>query len=434
MIRLAGWGRAQAHPTTLLAPRDAQALAQVLRDTPSLIARGAGRAYGDSAVNGAVTISMRHFNRFVQFDTTTGALVAEAHVTMGDIIRTFLPRGWFPVVLPGTEHVTLGGAIAADVHGKNHLADGSFGAHLDWVEVMGPDDGVQRHTRGTEGFMQTLGGMGLTGVILRASLRLRAVETGWLRTQSLPTAGLSETIDALQAQPDWRYRVAWLDCMGAEPRGIVTWADHARHADLPRPLRARPLHVPEPRRLSVPLPLPALHPPLMRAFNAVYHWAGRRKAGPGLQAWAPFFFPLDGLGNWNRLYGRAGLVQFQCALPPEQARAGLAALLAQTRQAGLPPYLAVLKRLGAAAGGLSFAIEGFTLALDFPATPRAFALLERLDAITLAHGGRFYLAKDCRLPAATLHASDPRAAAFRDWRAGQGLGQFASLQSQRVKL
>lgn len=434
MTSLSGWGRTRDHATTLLAPRDTEALAIAVRQSPSLIARGAGRAYGDSAVNRAVTLSMRHFNRFLSFDAETGQVCAQAHVSMGDIVRTFLPRGWFPAVLPGTAHVTLGGAIAADVHGKNHLADGSFGTHLDWVEVMGPDGVITRHRAGSHGFAQTLGGMGLTGVIVRASLRLRAVETGWLRTQNLPTTSLSETMDALEAQPDWRYRVAWLDCMGARARGIVTWGEHAHCADLPQPLRAAPLQVPEGRRMSVPMPLPALNLPLMRGFNALYHWAGRRKAGPGLAGWAPFFFPLDALGHWNRLYGRAGLVQFQCALPPDSARAGLQALLAQTRAAGLPPYLAVLKRLGAQSGGLSFPMPGYTLALDFPAQPRVWALLERLDAVTLAHGGRFYLAKDTRLPEATFHESDPRAGAFRDWRVAQGLGRFASAQSERVAL
>lgn len=407
-----------------------------------MIARGNGRAYGDSAVAPAATIDMRHFNRMIAFDQETGQLVAEAGVLLGDIINAFLPRGWFLLVTPGTKFVTLGGAVAADVHGKNHHRDGSFRACVDWIDLMGPDGEVKRCSRDKdpELFDCTLGGMGLTGVILRVALRLRRVESAYIRQTTIATPDLDTAMAAFDAAQDTTYSVAWIDCLArgdALGRSLVMLGEHAQPDELQPSQAKTPFRTRSRRRLAVPFDLPAfaLNRFSLRAFNAVYYWAGRRQTDERLVDWDSFFYPLDAIHHWNRIYGRKGFAQFQCVLPLEDSRAGLSALLAETAAAGYGSFLAVLKRLGPQESAFSFPMEGYTLALDFPVNPRTLALLERLDRITLAHGGRFYLAKDSRMTAETLRASDPRVEAFSVMRKDRGLAErFRSAQAERLEL
>ena len=441
MTALSGWGRYPRIDCALVAPRDEGALAAALARGPA-IARGMGRAYGDSALSAGNTISMRHFNRLCAFDPATGLLTAEAGVTLAEIIAAFLPRGWFPAVTPGTKFVSLGGAIAADVHGKNHHRDGSFSAFVDWIEVMGAGGGVTRASRQANAdlFHWTLGGMGLTGVVLRAGLRLRRVESGWIEQTTLPAPTLAAAIDAFENHLDAPYSVAWIDCTARPPalgRSLVMLGRHAGPGDLPRAARRDPFAVPRPRARRLPLDLPAgaLNPLTLRAFNAAYWWAGRRRAGTALVDWDRYFYPLDAIEGWNRLYGRRGFVQFQCALPLPAARAGLDALLRHIAARGAGSFLAVLKRFGAQDSRLSFPMEGYTLALDFPRNSESLNLMQTLDRITSDHGGRFYLAKDARLDAATLHATDPRWSDFAAMRRKTGLARaFASAQSERLAL
>jgi FAD/FMN-containing dehydrogenase len=385
---------------------------------------------------------MRRLNRMLAFDPVSGTLVAEAGVVLGDIISAFLPRGWFPLVTPGTKFVTLGGAIAADVHGKNHHKDGSFRACVEWVDVMGPDGAVRRCAPGgTDGlFDHTLGGMGLTGVILRAAIRLRPVASAWIRQTSIAAANLQAAMAAFESAQDATYSVAWIDCLGtgrALGRSLVMLGEHADPADLPADRAAAPFQLRPKRKLQVPFDFPglALNSLTVRAFNALYYWAGRRKTGETLVDWDSYFYPLDAILGWNRIYGRKGFAQFQCVLPLERSEAGLTALLTETARAGAGSFLAVLKRFGAQQSAFSFPMEGYTLALDFPVTPRILALLDRLDAITLSHGGRFYLAKDSRMRGATLQAADGRCNEFRAYRTGQGYhGRFHSAQAERLAL
>lgn len=439
MTRLAGWGRFRPAEARLRRMRGAQDVAAALAEGP-LIARGNGRAYGDSAVGPGLTLDMRGMDRMLSFDPATGVLVAEAGVLLAEIIAAFLPRGWFPAVTPGTKFVTLGGAIAADVHGKNHHLDGSFGAFVDWIDVMGADGRVTRAKAGTEAFGWTVGGMGLTGVILRAQVRLRPVETGWILQDLRATQTLEATIDMMEATLSVPYSVAWLDCVttGAMMgRGLVMLGRHATLDDLPRSDRRRPFATPRKPtiRLPVDLPAAALNGVTRRAFNALYYWNGRRTPGPRLVDWDSYFYPLDAILDWNRGYGRAGFVQFQCALPQDRAKAGMAALLEAIARSGEASVLSVLKRFGAQSGRFSFPMPGYTLALDFPANDRSLRLMDRLDAITLDHGGRFYLAKDARMPRAVLEAADDRVAGFRAMREATGAAErFVSLQSERLGL
>lgn len=439
MTRLSGWGRYRAQDCHVLRARSDGDVADAIAQAP-LIARGNGRAYGDSALNPGLTLDMTGMDRMLSFDAEAGVLVAEAGVLLGDIIAAFLPRGWFPMVTPGTKFITLGGAIAADVHGKNHHRDGSFRACVDWIDLMGADGQVTRMTPGDDLFDWTLGGMGLTGVILRAQIRLARVESAWIEQDMRPTVDLTETLDELDATLDAQYSVAWIDCttqglhMG---RSLVMVGHHAALSDLPRTKRRAPFDTPAKRRITMPMDLPAIamNPMTLGAFNTAYYLNGKRQAGKRLIDWDSYFYPLDAILDWNRVYGKGGFLQFQCALPLETSRDGLKALLKRITASGMASPLAVLKRFGAQTGRFSFPMPGYTLALDFPANERSLRLMERLDAITLDHGGRFYLAKDARMPRDVLERADPRAEAFAAMRAQAGLSDtFKSLQSERLGL
>jgi FAD/FMN-containing dehydrogenase len=441
-MKLSGWGRYPVLEARTHRPRSMDALRDLALSEPSLIARGNGRAYGDSAINTSATIETRHLNRMINFDSKTGQLVAEAGVLLGDIISSFLPCGWFPMVTPGTKFVTLGGAIAADVHGKNHHKDGSFRACVDWIDVMGPNGEIRRCSRQDDTilFDHTLGGMGLTGIILRAAIRLRPVETAWIRQRTIATPNLKATMAAFEAAQDATYSVAWIDCLGTGGnlgRSLVMLGGHAPRSDLSLEQVQAPFRIKPKRKLTVPVDFPAftLNSLTVRAFNALYYGAGARKTGEQLVDWDSYFYPLDAILGWNRIYGRKGFAQFQCALPLDRSEAGLTALLAEIAKAGSGSFLAVLKRFGKQDSAFSFPMEGYTLALDFPINAKTLALLERLDQITLDQGGRFYLAKDSRMSSATLRASDPRAADFHAHRDSQGFtSRFRSAQSERLVL
>ncbi|MFZ5965216.1 FAD-binding oxidoreductase [Thalassococcus sp. BH17M4-6] len=441
-MKLSGWGRFPEVETTVHAPRSLAALRDMVRSEPTLIARGNGRAYGDSAVNAAVTLETRHLDRMLAFDAEVGQLIAEPGVLLGDIITAFLPRGWFPLVTPGTKFVTLGGAIAADVHGKNHHKDGSFRACVDWIDVMDASGDISRCSR-TENsvlFEHTLGGMGLTGIVTRAAIRLRPVETAWIRQTRLPVPNLKAAMDVFEANPDATYSVAWIDCLadGADlGRSVIFLGEHAGLSDLSADRRQAPFDVPERPKRTLPFDVPgfALNRFAVRAFNALYYRAGSRQTGPHLVDWDRYFYPLDSLLEWNRIYGRKGFAQFQCVLPLEAAEEGLSALLKATSTAGAGSFLAVLKRFGAQDSAFSFPMKGYTLALDFPVNAQTLRLLAELDRLTLDHGGRFYLAKDSRMSAETFAASDNRIEAFRAQRRKNAWHKtFASAQSERLAL
>jgi FAD/FMN-containing dehydrogenase len=440
MTRLAGWGRFRPAAARLVRMRTEGDVAAALAAGGPVIARGNGRAYGDSAVSPGVTLDMRGMDRMLAFDAAGGVLVAEAGVMLADIITALLPRGWFPAVTPGTRFVTLGGAIAADVHGKNHHRDGSFGNFVDWIDVMGPDGRVTRAVAGDDLFAWTVGGMGLTGVILRAAIRLRRVDTGWIAQETRVAGSLGAMLDIFAATGDAPYSVAWVDSSAEGAmlgRGLVMLGRHAGLADLPPEARATPFRVPPRRGLRLPVDLPglALNRWSVRAFNALYHRRGLTGPRRQLVPWDRYFYPLDAIADWNRLYGRRGFLQFQCVLPDATAREGLARLMAVIAASGDGAFLSVLKRLGPQDSRFAFPTAGYTLALDFPAHDRSLALMQTLDRITLAHGGRFYLAKDARMPRDVLEAADPRVPAFRAMRAGSGAaGRFVSLQSERLGL
>lgn len=440
-IELSGWGLYPRRSTRLQrAARPADVPASL--DPAGTVARGNGRAYGDAAIGLSTTIDMRRLDRLIAFDDATGLLVAEAGLTLAEIIDIFLPRGWFPAVTPGTKFVTLGGAIAADVHGKNHHGEGSFRRHVAWFDLLGPD-GVERRCSANEHadlFDWTIGGMGLTGTILRAAVRLRPVESAWIRQRTIATSSLAETMEAFEASAEATYSVAWIDTLAAGRslgRSILMLGEHVCADELPPPLVADPFARRRGPTLDVPLtpPFCLVGGPVVRAFNALYYARNRRKAGNSLVSIDSFFYPLDTILRWNRLYGRHGFVQFQCVLPLAAAQAGLTTMLSRIAATGTGSFLAVLKRMGPEDGPFSFPMEGYTLALDFPVGRRTEALTAELRAMTRDHGGRLYLAKDAQMTEAEMSALDPRGLAFARWRREHGLaGPLRSYQSERLGL
>lgn len=436
---LCGWGRYPVRDCTLWQPTTAEALHATLPPLPSSIARGNGRSYGDASLNGDATIDMRRLDRLIAFDDDSGELVCEAGVLLSDLVACFVPRGWFVPVTPGTRLVTIGGMIASDVHGKNHHGAGSFCDHLRWLDLDLGDGQVLRcsATENADLFAATCGGMGLTGMIVRACFRLIPIESAWMRQRTVRARDLDEALALFEQSQDWTYSVAWIDCMARGRdlgRSAILLAEHALCDELDARRRATPLARPARRPRPVPIDFPgfALSGVNVRLFNQLYY--AMQRPGEALVALDPYFYPLDALADWNRIYGRRGFVQYQCVLPLESSHQGLGRLLEAIAAAGAGSFLAVLKRMGPQSSGmLSFPMPGYTLALDFPATDANLGLLDRLDAITADHGGRVYLAKDARMLPHMLASGYPRLAEFRDLRARLGLDRrFSSLLSQRL--
>jgi len=443
-MMLSGWGRYPVLDCRLETCRDPGEARSRVTGPGSTIARGMGRAYGDAAMNPTRTLSMLGSDRFRAFDPASGLLTCEAGTRLSDILSVFVPRGWFPPVVPGTKFVSVGGMIAADVHGKNHHRDGAFGNHVTSMDVALADGSVVTcgAAENPELFAATIGGMGLTGVILRATFRMVSVETAYLASETRAAGDLDTAMGLLAESDTWPYTVAWIDCLAtgrAKGRSLIHRGRHAGRDELPMGRRESPRPTHRAGGVTVPVDMPgiALNGLTVRAFNAAYYAKGRAGAGGGEQLvhYDPFFFPLDGIHAWNRLYGRRGFVQYQCVLPDGTSRAGLIRLLDRIAAAGQGSFLAVLKRLGPGTDFLSFPMAGFTLALDFPVRAGTFDLLDELDVIVAEHGGRVYLAKDARIAPGRFADGYPELGRFRALRARVGAaGHFESLLSRRLEI
>jgi decaprenylphospho-beta-D-ribofuranose 2-oxidase len=435
---LTGWGRTRASRARVLRPRGAQdvleALAAGQRRAGGVIARGAGRSYGDAAQNaGGDVLDMTALRRILSIDTGRRLISAEAGATVAELLAALAPHGLMLPVVPGTRHVTLAGAIASDIHGKNHHRDGGMARHVASLTLCTPNGELLETSPedDPELFYATLGGMGLTGVIVQATIRAEPL-TSFVLEDADRTNSLEETLALMTADDPYRYSVAWLDLLAGGSktgRAIVSRSDPMQgegeqppaHQRQPSAWQAKQAGVQrrEPL-LDVPRRFPGflLHPAAVRAFNSVrWHSASRSERGRAL-ALAPYFFPLDVLGEWNRLYGRGGLIQYQFVVPTGQEDA-LMACFELIRRRRLPVYLAVFKRLGASFGGpLSFPLEGWTLAADLPAAaPGLGPALDELDELVAGCGGRVYLSKDVRLRPDVLHVMYPQLQRFHELRA-----------------
>ncbi|MBG0821042.1 FAD-binding oxidoreductase [Planomonospora sp. ID91781] len=418
---LTGWGRTSPTPARLVRPATAEQVAETVRRAPErgVAARGLGRAYGDAAQNaGGLVVDCTALTSW-SLDEATGLVTAGAGLSLHDLMAALVPRGWFVPVTPGTRHVTVGGAVAADVHGKNHHVDSSFGAHLRSLTLVTAGGGIRTLTPADDLFWATVGGMGLTGVIVEAVFRCVPIETSRVRVDTERTRDLDHTLETMAATDGrYRYTVAWIDLLargGRMGRSVLTRGDHAAREELPR--GADPLEFAPRALVKAPpwAPDGLLNPLTVRAFNEA--WYLKSRPGTSVQGLAPFFHPLDFVDGWNRAYGPRGFVQYQFVVPFGQ-EATLRRIVARLSAEGVVSFLTVLKRFGPGTPGmLSFPMPGWTLALDIPAGQRGLAgLLRALDAQVAEAGGRIYLAKDSRMAAGTMAATYPRLAEWRKVR------------------
>jgi decaprenylphospho-beta-D-ribofuranose 2-oxidase len=443
-MKLSGWGRYPIADAQVYRPEKIAELAAVVAgNSSSLIARGAGRAYGDAALNaGSRVVDLQRLNRMLAFDTRTGVLRCEAGVTIAELIDVFLPRGFFPPVTPGTKFVTLGGSLAADVHGKNHHRDSSLANHVSSLDLMLASGEVRRCSReqNPDLFWATVGGMGLTGVILEVELRLRPVESAWIDGEVLQLRNLDHAFETFErTENEYQYSAAWIDCAsrGASlGRSVLHLGNFAPLNLLDPKRRAAPLDFRPRTKAFVPFDFPgfALNSWSVRAFNAAVYHAPHSGAGKHtLVDYDSFFYPLDSIHHWNRIYGKRGFVQYQCVWPLAESRAGLIETVEAIAASRRGSFLTVLKKFGPQEGMLSFPMPGYTLALDFPVDDGLFPFLDRLDEMVLKRGGRVYLAKDARMKAEIFHAMYPNLAQWQSIKAAVDPdNHFSSSLSRRL--
>lgn len=405
------WGRILRVHHDVLRPRFRDELPDALRATSGTkIAFGLGRSYGDSCLNpGGAIIATRGLDRFIAFDRNTGVLRGESGVSLAEVLALSVPAGWFLPTTPGTRFVTLGGAVANDVHGKNHHAAGAFGRHVRRIRLVRSDGDEQELVPGDALFAATLGGLGLTGLIAWVEIQLVPLRSAWLMQETLQFSGLEEFFDLSESSAiSHEFTVAWVDCTAGGRRlgrGLFSRANWCTDGDFT-------LHADRPR-MTMPFDAPAfaLNPLTLAAFNALYAWRGAARAGAMRTHYADAFYPLDGIGHWNRLYGARGFYQYQCVVPPSTAQEATKDMLKIIAASGQGSFLAVLKTFSAlkSPGLLSFPFEGVTLALDFANNGTSTEnLLRRLDEVVLQANGRLYPAKDGRMPAALFKAGYPR--------------------------
>ncbi|WP_245784967.1 FAD-binding oxidoreductase [Geodermatophilus amargosae] len=412
--------------------------------TRGVLARGLGRSYGDSAQNGGGTVvDMSGLARILSVDTTTGHVVTEAGVSLDTLVRVLLPLGLLVPVLPGTRQVTVGGAIAADIHGKNHHVKGSFGNHVAAMDLLLADGSVRTLTPqgAPELFWATVGGMGLTGIILRATVVATPVDSAYFVVDTERTRDLDDLMARLQADDDeYDYSVAWIDLVArgaAMGRSVLTRGWSARADQLPQRLRGQPYHFASRSLFTAPNIFPSglLNKVTIAAFNEAYYRKTPREQRGAIQSIGQFFHPLDVAKHWNRIYGQRGFLQYQFVVP-FGAEDAMRRAVERLSTAGAASFLAVLKRFGPGNPGLlSFPTPGWTLALDIPVAPGLGRLLDELDDLVLSAGGRLYLAKDSRAQAETLHQMYPRIDEWRTVRDQVDPAQvFSSDQARRLFL
>lgn len=435
-MQLYGWGRYPGIDAKIAEPISNAGIAQVVQTSDArgdLIARGAGRSYGDSSLAGQV-IDSRFLDNFLGLDTDSGIIECSAGVTLGQILDITVPKGWLLPVLPGTQFVSVGGAIASDVHGKNHHRDGCFSSFVESFSLLLASGEVVRCSAAENPalFQATCGGMGLTGVILDARLRLEKITSAFIAQRTTIAANLDEIFALFDEHSHSKYSVAWLDCLASgrkAGRSVLFTGEVADYGGLVNR---------DSGRLAAPPASPGalINRYTMRLFNSAYYALQQTARENNTLHLRNYFFPLDGIRNWNRLYGTRGFVQYQFVVPEDGAKEAIGTVLDEIAREGKGSFLSVLKKMGAQNPNfLSFPLRGYTLALDFKVEDSLFSLLDRLDRVVLEHGGRLYLAKDARMSRSLFRQTYPRWEAFEQLRRQvDPHNRFGSLQSRRLGL
>ena len=404
------------------------------------IPRGNGRCYGDASL-GNNTVCTVKFDKILSFDTDDGIFECQSGITLDQVLEVVVPKGWFLPVTPGTKFITVGGAIASDVHGKNHHVDGCFSHHVEEMDLLLADGKLITCGPGTHTdlFEATCGGMGLTGVITRIKFRLKKIETSYIRQKQVKAANLEEVIQLFEKYKDYTYSVAWIDCLKkgkAFGRSILILGEHATVSELDARQKQHPLQLPKKKQITFPFNLPSwvLNTFTVKAFNFLYYGKNFKKEINNTVSYEPFFYPLDAILHWNRGYGKKGFIQYQFVVPME-AKQGLIEILQRISEKGLGSFLAVLKIFGKQDSLIGFPMEGYTLALDIPVRKGLFETLDELDKIVLRYGGRLYMSKDARMAPEILKAGYQHLPQFLSIvRKYNPDGKIRSVQSDRLGL
>lgn len=432
-MRIHGWGRYPIVDAKVLMPQGKFQCVDLIKEHEALIPRGLGRSYGDSA-NSHIVLQSTYLDHYVGFDEVEGILTCEAGVSIHEILQLIVPKGWFLPVTPGTSYVSIGGAIASDVHGKNHHVSGTFSEHLLSFDLMLGTGDILHITKEEHQdlFRATCGGMGLTGMILCATIKLQPIKSSQIIQTTIKAHCLQEVCEQFENNSGATYSVAWIDCLAKGERlgrSLLMLGEHAEEGRL---------GVTNSKRLNVPMDLPQglLNHYSVKAFNSLYYnkaLAARKVETLHLES---YFYPLDAIGNWNRLYGNAGFVQYQFVLPKTVGVGSLKKILNVIVDSGKGSFLAILKAFGNANENyLSFPIEGYTLALDFKMTADTIQLIRKLDCMVVGMGGRIYLTKDALMSEASFKKTYPQWEQFEQVRAKySAIGKFSSNQSKRLGL
>lgn len=432
-MNITSWGNYKSVDAEIFEPRTYAELRSLMQQTQEYIPRGEGKSYGDSALNECV-IKSGGLNHLLDFDDEKGILRCHSGVTLERILDEFVPRGWFIYSSPGTKLISVGGAVASDVHGKSHHKEGSFSDHIYSLKILLPT-GEMVHCSREETpdlFKATCGGMGLTGFITEVTLQLKPISSSMLNVNTVAGRGLSEVMERFDEYEDWDYSVAWLDCIGRKPDDIPSIFTVGQFSE------TGSLIAHKGQKWTIPFNMPdwTLNHFSARMFNYAYYWLNRFGDEEKEVHYDSFFYPLDSIGKWNRLYGKSGFTQYQFVVPLENSFDTIRDVLNIIQRSDQESYLAVLKKFGEGnANFLSFPQKGFSLALDFQVGPGLFDLLNELDTLINERGGRIYLTKDVHISEDIFKEGYPRHKDFMKVLESYNIrGRVGSLQSKRIGL
>jgi decaprenylphospho-beta-D-ribofuranose 2-oxidase len=436
--RLANWGNYPVLSCDETTFSQEDQIQDFISSHSSVIARGNGRCYGDASL-ATISVSTLKYDKVLAFDAENGIFECQSGITLDQILDIIVPKGWFLPVTPGTKFITIGGAVASDVHGKNHHVDGSFSNHILSMDVItGTKETITCSQEvNSDLFWATCGGMGLTGIITKVKFGLKKIETAYIKQRQIKAKNLEDLIRLFEEYKDYTYSMAWIDCLkkgDSFGRSILIVGEHAKKEELNASQAKEPLKVFGKGKLTVPFNLPSfvLNTFTVKAFNWLYYAKNTKREINNVIPYEPFFYPLDAILHWNRGYGKAGFVQYQFVLPLDK-KEGLIAILKRISDEGLGSFLAVLKVFGKQDSLISFPMEGYTLALDFPVRKGLFGFLDELDSIVLQYGGRLYLSKDARMKQEVFWQSYPNAQKFAGIvKTYNGDKLFRSIQSDRL--
>ena len=400
--KVTNWGNFPVVEKEIKSEDSVDRIKDFVRNNNEVIARGNGRCYGDASLSEHI-FSTKRLNKFISFDRLNGVIECESGVLLSEILEIIVPQGYFLYVTPGTKFISVGGAIASDVHGKNHHAEGCFSEYVEAFSLLNENSEVITcsRTENTDKFWATIGGMGLTGIILSAKFKLKNIETAYIRQESIKAQNLDEIFKLFEESESWTYNVAWIDCLQTGKnigRSILMRGEHAFKHELPKKLQQNPLRLKQKFIPKVPFYFPdfMLNKWSVRLFNYLYFNKQKRKEIKNFVDYETFFYPLDVVNDWNKIYGKKGFIQYQMVIPKAQGKEGMRKILDTIAKSGNGSFLAVLKLFGKEnpLAYNAFPLEGYTLALDFKVNSKLTKLVADLDEIVEEFGGRIYLTKD----------------------------------------